>query len=107
MRAIREPQPTLLNSGASAAALPYAAQPARASQWTFHPPASVTRQTRAPATYVSRPVVGNLTLAIYHLDNCEWAQKIAQKNRVPFTSPVEAQTAGYRPCQVCFQRRTT
>ncbi|PYS90868.1 MAG: hypothetical protein DMF64_13765 [Acidobacteria bacterium] len=107
LRALREPQPTLMNAGASAVALPYAAPHARTPQWTLHPPASVTRQTNAPATHAARPVVGNLTLAIYHLDNCEWAQKIAQKNRVPFTSPVEAQTAGYRPCQVCFQRRTT
>jgi hypothetical protein len=102
LRAMREPQASLLNSGAATAVLPYATGvQTRAPQWNLMPPAPVAAQP-PPQTTVSRPVIGNLTLAIFHQDNCEWVQKIPQKNRVQFASPATARSAGYRPCQVCF-----
>jgi hypothetical protein len=108
LRAMREPQATLLNSGAAAtAALPYGGGgQGHTPQWSLLPSTAVAPQARS-ATVVVKPVVGNLTLAIYHQDTCEWAQKIPQKNRVPFASPDAARAAGYRPCHVCFQPRST
>ncbi len=102
LRAIREPQPTLLNSDAATAALPYVANaPLWSLQWS---PSPTTVMPVRPIT--AHPVVGNLTLAIYHLDNCEWAQKIPPKNRVPFAAAAAARAAGYRPCHVCCARQT-
>lgn len=106
VRTMREPQ-TQLNGAAPAAALPNAQPHGRVTaQWSLYGAPTSAQPSAAPAPNALRPVIGNLTLAIYHQDNCEWAQKIPQKNRVPFTSPAEARTAGYRPCQVCFQART-
>lgn len=48
-----------------------------------------------------RPVIGNLTLGIYHLPDCEWVDKIANRNRVEFDSSAPARNAGFRPCRVC------
>ena len=107
LRAMREPQAALLNSGAVAAtaALPYGAGgQGRTPQWSLLPSTPAAPPPRQAAVVV-KPVVGNLTLAIYHQDTCEWAQKIPQKNRVSFASPDAARAAGYRPCQVCFLPR--
>jgi hypothetical protein len=101
IRAIREPQAPLLASSANAAALPYANAP-RPSQWSLMPPAHAAATQTQPVGVVMRPVVGNLTLGIFHQDACEWAQKIPQKNRVAFPTPAVAHAAGYRACQVCF-----
>ncbi|MDT5293691.1 MAG: hypothetical protein QOJ76_571 [Acidobacteriota bacterium] len=48
-----------------------------------------------------RPVVGNRSLGIYHLPDCDWAAKITQRQRTDFDSSAAAQSAGYRPCRVC------
>jgi Metal binding domain of Ada len=101
VRAIREPQPSLLGAGAGTTALPYANAP-RASQWSLMPSAPAAATPTQPAPVVMRAVVGNLTLGIFHQDRCEWAQKIPQKNRVAFPTTAVAQAAGYRACQVCF-----
>jgi methylphosphotriester-DNA--protein-cysteine methyltransferase len=37
----------------------------------------------------------------YHYSTCRWAQKIKLNNLVAFSSPKEAQAAGYIPCKVC------
>jgi hypothetical protein len=37
----------------------------------------------------------------YHYPDCRWAQKINPENLIKFTSPEEAQKAGYMPCKVC------
>ncbi|HEX8071748.1 MAG TPA: hypothetical protein VF546_17490 [Pyrinomonadaceae bacterium] len=107
VRAMREPQPTLMNAAGGTAALPYGAQPygaqaSAAPQWTLMQPAP---QPTQPQTVVTRPLVGNLTLAIFHLDTCQWAQRIQPKNRVPFATPDAALAAGYRPCKVCLGPR--
>ncbi len=101
LRAMREPQSSLLNSGAAAAALPnVAGVPARTAQWNLLSP--TTPALAAPPQSVTiQPVVGNLTLALYHLGHCEWAQKIPHKNRVAFAAAAAARVAGYRPCHVC------
>jgi hypothetical protein len=60
------------------------------------------QQTPAPpASAALRPVIGNRSLGIYHLPDCEWVDKIARQNRVEFDSPAPAQNAGFRPCRVC------
>lgn len=53
------------------------------------------------ANAAPRPVVGNRSLGIYHLPDCEWVARIARQNRVEFDSPAPAQSAGFRPCRVC------
>jgi micrococcal nuclease len=47
------------------------------------------------------PIVGNLALSIYHLQNCDWVQRISNKNRINFSSTAEALSAGYKPCRIC------
>ncbi len=100
LRALREPQPTLLNSGAATATLPYTpGGPGRVAQWSLMSPTAIGA---LPQTVSNGAIVGNLTLAIYHMDNCEWAQKIPHKNRVAFASAATARTSGYRPCHICI-----
>jgi hypothetical protein len=48
-----------------------------------------------------QPVIGNRSLGIYHLPDCEWVAKMARQNRVEFDSPAPAHGAGFRPCRVC------
>ena len=60
-----------------------------------------TTATTPAASAAPRPVVGNRTLAIYHLPDCAWADKIARQNRVELDSPAAAHSAGFRPCHVC------
>ena len=76
-----------------AAPQPFFAKPPAA---TATAPPHAPQQAAAP-----RPVVGNRTLAIYHLPGCTWADKIAPRNRVEFDSPAAAHGAGFRPCRVC------
>jgi hypothetical protein len=72
---------------------------------TNAPPLFSNRQQQsappAPAAAAPRPVVGNRSLAIYHVPDCAWADKIARQNRVEFDSPAVAHSAGFRPCRVC------
>jgi hypothetical protein len=57
---------------------------------------------RAPASITSvDPIIGNTALNIYHLTNCEWVNRIVNKNRVTFRSAIEAASAGYKPCRIC------
>ncbi len=107
-RALREPQAALLNPGAAATvALPYG--PSGSTQpplWNLPKPTPTAGGTAAAHTANNQDIVGNLTLAIYHLDNCEWAQKIPHKNRVAFASATTARASGYRPCHVCISTTT-
>jgi tetratricopeptide (TPR) repeat protein len=45
--------------------------------------------------------LGNSDTKVYHYPSCAWAQKILPENRVLFSSPNEARSAGYRPCEKC------
>ncbi|MGA9994754.1 MAG: Ada metal-binding domain-containing protein [Pyrinomonadaceae bacterium] len=69
----------------------------------MNPVAGPVPQSMPPqsALGMSDPIIANRTLGIYHLPTCEWAHKISPKNRVGFSSALEAQNAGYRRCQVC------
>jgi hypothetical protein len=54
-------------------------------------------QASAPA----RPVVGNRSLGLYHLPECEWLTRLQPGQRVDFDSHASARAAGYGPCRVC------
>jgi hypothetical protein len=47
------------------------------------------------------PLVGNASLSIYHIADCDWVKHILNKNRITFSSAAEALSAGYKPCRVC------
>jgi hypothetical protein len=65
-------------------------------------PALPTPKQRAPVSITSAdPIIGNTALNIYHLTNCEWVNRILNKNRVTFRSALEATSAGYKPCRIC------
>ncbi|HWS88094.1 MAG TPA: Ada metal-binding domain-containing protein [Pyrinomonadaceae bacterium] len=63
----------------------------------FAPNAAAT----PPATVATRPVLGNRSLGIYHLPDCDWAARVPARQRADFDSPASALAAGYRPCRVC------
>ncbi len=50
---------------------------------------------------VSEPFIGNLVLGIYHLEACDWVQRISSNNRVSFSTASEAISHGFKPCQIC------
>ncbi|HET9713106.1 MAG TPA: hypothetical protein VFP64_14525, partial [Pyrinomonadaceae bacterium] len=50
---------------------------------------------------LSDPFIGNLVLGIYHLENCDWVERISSKNRVGFSTASEAISHGFKPCRVC------
>ena len=59
------------------------------------------QQTATHAAAAPRPVVGNRTLGLYHLPDCEWVDKITHHSRVEFDSASDAHSSRYRPCHVC------
>ncbi|MBV9924456.1 MAG: hypothetical protein JOZ96_05390 [Acidobacteria bacterium] len=70
----------------------------------FGPPkaAPAPSKPRPPvASAATRPVVGNASLGIYHLPDCDWALRVPARQRADFDSPAAANAAGYRPCKVC------
>lgn len=44
---------------------------------------------------------GNARTSKFHYDDCRWAQKISDYNRVYLDSRQEAINNGYVPCKVC------
>lgn len=54
-----------------------------------------------PLSVAARPVIGNRSLGIYHLPDCDWAARVPARQRADFDSPTTALGAGYRPCRVC------
>jgi hypothetical protein len=67
------------------------------------PKAPVKLPGAKPATPATGPIVGNRNSKIYHLPNCPDYSKVAERNRVPFKTEVEAQAAGYRKARNCPQ----
>jgi hypothetical protein len=66
------------------------------------PPLFAPNATGAPpAAVAARPLVGNRSLGIYHLPDCDWAARVPARQRADFDSPTSALAAGYRPCRVC------
>ncbi len=45
--------------------------------------------------------VGSSETKKYHRASCEFVKKIVKGHRVEFSSPEQAQKAGYTPCKVC------
>jgi hypothetical protein len=52
-------------------------------------------------TAVADPFVGNIVLGIYHVENCDWVDRISTKNRVGFSSGSEAVSHAFKPCRIC------
>ncbi len=50
--------------------------------------------------------VGNKNTKKYHLVACTWAQKIAPRNRIEFSTVDEAEKAAFIPCKVCRPDRS-
>jgi hypothetical protein len=91
--------------------------PARAAKTLFGAPAQATPPAPPPSLFApkatgaatpsphaavaARPVVGNRSLGIYHLPDCDWAARVPARQRADFDSPASASAAGYRPCRVC------
>ena len=55
----------------------------------------------ATAKASTDPLVGNLVLGIFHLENCHWVDTISLKNRVGFHTAAEARAHGFKPCRIC------
>lgn len=84
-------------------------------QSAFGAPPSVSQQQSLPTSWNPRvnlptaavrtgstdPFVGNLVLGIYHLDTCDWVDRISTKNRVGFSTASEAVSHGFKPCRIC------
>ncbi|MET0646317.1 MAG: Ada metal-binding domain-containing protein [Pyrinomonadaceae bacterium] len=64
-------------------------------------PASQPMPATRASSAAARPVVGNRSLGIYHLPDCDWAARVPARQRADFDSPASAHAAGYRPCRVC------
>ena len=68
-------------------------------------PASWNPQASLPSAVVPNastdPFVGNLVLGIYHIDSCDWVNRISTKNRVGFSTASEAVSHGFKPCRIC------
>lgn len=45
--------------------------------------------------------VGSINSNKYHYLSCEWVNRIYPENKIWFSSPEEAQEAGYVPCKAC------
>ena len=56
---------------------------------------ALAQQAKQPA------YVGNKNTKKYHVATCQWAGKIAPKNRVEFSSAKEAEDKGFVACKVC------
>jgi len=58
--------------------------------------------TAALAQEAKQPAfLGNKNSKKYHVASCQWAQKIAPKNRVELAAVKEAEEKGYVACKVC------
>lgn len=45
--------------------------------------------------------IGNTDTMVYHYPSCAWVEKILPENRIWFSSPSEAMSSGYKPCEKC------
>jgi hypothetical protein len=82
-----------------ASAQPAVAAPAPPPQVSWNPRA--TPPPTIASTAPSDPIVGNLVLGIYHLENCDWVDRISTKNRIGFSTASEATSRGFKPCRIC------
>ena len=77
-------------------------KPSREGVVSAIPSRRATDMAQAPGNAVSGEIIGNRNSHVYHLPNgCPSYGKVADKNRVPFTSENEAKAAGYRKASNC------
>ena len=66
---------------------------------TYH--GTRTPQSSSAVGNVGGSYLANLDTKVYHYPSCTWAQKILPENRRWFSSPNEARSEEYRPCEKC------
>lgn len=70
-----------------------------------HPPVAAPAPAAAPRAPAPAPAdadfVGHKANKKVHRADCQWAQKMASRNRIYFNTYEEAAAAGYSPCKVC------
>jgi len=76
-----------------------AVAPPKGGGSSWHP--MVSLPAPSARTGLSDPFIGNLVLGIYHLENCDWVERISSRNRVGFSTASEAISHGFKPCRVC------
>ncbi len=62
--------------------------------------------TTMAALAAEKAFMGNKNSKKYHVTACTWAQKIAPRNRIEFSTAAEAEKAGFIPCKVCRPDRS-
>ena len=62
---------------------------------------AVPVETARAAEQKQPAYVASVNREPFHKPSCEWAQKIAAKNREGFKTREDAIKAGHRPCKVC------
>jgi hypothetical protein len=77
------------------------AQPQPLPPASWHPQVSLPVPPPAAVLSASDPFIGNLVLGIYHLENCDWVDRISNRNRVGFSTASEAISHGFKPCRIC------
>jgi serine/threonine protein kinase len=73
--------------------------PSQGGGSSWHP--MVSLPPPSTKTALTDPFIGNLVLGIYHLENCDWVERISSRNRVGFSTASEAISHGFKPCRVC------
>jgi endonuclease YncB( thermonuclease family) len=75
--------------------------PSPLAPWLFrHPEQAATTQPRALVAGTG-PIIGNRNSRIYHAPGCRDYDRVAERNRVYFQTPAEAEAAGYRMAKNC------
>lgn len=75
--------------------------PAPLAPWLFrHPEQAASSRPRALLTSTG-PIIGNRNSHIYHAPGCRDYDRVAERNRVYFRTPAEAEAAGYRKAKNC------
>jgi endonuclease YncB( thermonuclease family) len=77
--------------------------PSPTPPWDLRRGKTAKTQGVKPAATVIGPIIGNRNSKIYHLPNCPDYSKVSERNRVPFKTEAEAQSAGYRKARNCSQ----
>ncbi len=63
--------------------------------------AKTTSTTKKSDEQKTAKYVGSSEAKKYHRASCEFVKKITKNNRVEFSSPEQAEKAGYTACKVC------
>ncbi len=66
----------------------------------FGPTIDLSAQNKAKTSQIGL-VIASKTGSKYHLPDCPGAKTIAEKNKVVFASPADAERAGYSPAANC------